>query len=94
MTVNDIIEKYDESKLADEAVAAGAGAREALLALAEADPGAARSMREDFRGWGADRQSEFVDAAAGGDPAARRTWTRLLCGIRELPGGGIALARD
>ena len=67
-------------------------AREALAELMAADPDAAATARERFLGWESERQSEALDALAGADPSERRSWSRLLCGIREAPDGLADLA--
>lgn len=71
---------------------APAEAREALECLIESIPSAAASVRATFLAWPPERQAVAADALAGDDAEARRTWTRLLCGIIERPDGTTALA--
>lgn len=64
----------------------------AIRELSGSDPAAAEGLRRRFRSWSPARQAEAIGDLAGNDPARRRSWTRLPCGILELPGGDLVLA--
>lgn len=95
--IADVITSLDPTGLAAELVQAKGGtlsaaeARKAVEALYATDPATAASVREAFLAWPPERQSEAIGALAGGDCAARRTWSRLLCGIVENADGKPAL---